>query len=134
VITLLGDDDAFPFASRPEIVHVPAVALAVYVTVTTPLALVVAEAALSVPQEAPVAVNITRSAGTTGVPIAVDLTVKVMTWVVAPSAAIEAVAGLATTVLLCAGTVVWAKVPLPLPPVAASVAVTVQKPIVVEAV
>jgi hypothetical protein len=134
-MTLLGEDDAFPFASRAEIVQLPAVALTVYVTVTTPLALVVPEVALSVPQEAPVGVNMTRSFGTGGVPVAVDKTVKVMTWVLVPSAGFEAVAGLAVTVLLCAvGAVVWARVPLPLPPVPASVAVMVQKPIVLDAV
>jgi hypothetical protein len=94
--------------------------------------LVVPEAALSVPQEAPVAVNMTRSPATGEVTPVV--TVNVTTCVDVPSAGFEAVAGLPTTALLCAGTVVWARVPLPLPPVAASVAVIVQKPTVLDAV
>jgi hypothetical protein len=64
--------------------------------VTTPLALVVPEVGLTVPQPAPVSVQRTGSPATGVVPPE-TVTVAVKTWVVAPSAGTDFVAGVTVT-------------------------------------
>jgi hypothetical protein len=109
--------------------------------------LVVAEVGLTVPQvlAPPVpdgaTLNLTRSP-TTDAPPAVVVTVAVKAWVLLPSAAsvaavggVPALAGTRVTVFACGvGDVVWSRTPELVPPVADSVAVMVQKPMVPEAV
>jgi hypothetical protein len=116
-----------PLASVAVIVQVPAVVETVYVTLATPLPLVVAEAALSVPQTpaAPLMVKDTRSLA-----MAFPVTVAVIVEVLAPSAGNGPVGLAEATVVLVAvpNCVIWTVVLLPVP---ASVAVIVQKPGVV---
>jgi hypothetical protein len=106
-----------------------------------------ADAGLTVPHvlAPPVAdgftLNLTRSPGT-GKLVAVEVTVAVNACVLLPSPAIVAAVGgvpafggARVTVFACAvGAVVWVRTCELLPPVADSVAVMVQKPIVPEAV
>jgi hypothetical protein len=95
-----------------------------------PVALVVPELALRVPQVLPpppgVKVNITRSPEFAG-PVTVIVSVDVLV----PLAEIVAAAGVMARAVGPAPVDVWVIVAEPLPPVLASMAVTVQNPIVV---
>jgi hypothetical protein len=106
-----------------------------------PLASVVPEVGLTVPHVAAgvatdgVTLNVTRSFGTAAPP-AVVVTVAVNATVSVPFALMFAGVGTGAraTVFACAGLVVWSSVFELLPPVLASVAVTLQNPIVPDAV
>jgi hypothetical protein len=130
-----------PLASVATTSQFPALMDAVYVVVTAPLALVVPNVGLTVPQVAAglardgATLKLTRSPGTAAPPATAPVvTVAVTLTVSVPFALIFAGEGLvvSATKFVCAGLVVWSRTPDPFPPVAASVAVTVQKPIVLD--
>jgi hypothetical protein len=116
-------------ASVAVIVQVPAVVDEVYVVDAFPLASVTAVTGLTLPQEAPVMVNITGSAAAAAVPF---ITVAVTVEVLAPLAGM--LVGLAASVIVNAvvggGLLVWSIVNEPLALDPDSVAVTMQNPTV----